>query len=234
MVTARVTTRGYSSPARREKRNQTQLAILKAAEAMFKARGYSAATMQGVADSAGVSLPTVYLYFRSKPDLVRSLADLVTSSADLSVEHVLAETDPKRQLEIGAGILRALHERSEVVATSCGLRRVLIPRCRASGSAGRSATSPRWARSLDRSPREGRCAATWTLRARRTSCTRSEARRHSANWCAKGVGHRTDMSVGSGRRGSACSYQKIHRVLVATAVSGLGLWAHEHRVPGSD
>jgi AcrR family transcriptional regulator len=83
---------------------------------LFKKRGYGAATMQGVADSAGVSLPTVYLYFRSKPDLVRSLADLVTSSADLSVEHVLAEPDPRRQLQIGAGILRTLHERSEVVA----------------------------------------------------------------------------------------------------------------------
>jgi AcrR family transcriptional regulator len=72
--------------------------------------------MQAVADSAGVSLPTVYLHFRSKPDLVRSLAELVTSSADLSVEHVLAERDPGRQLEIGAAILRRLHERSEVVA----------------------------------------------------------------------------------------------------------------------
>jgi AcrR family transcriptional regulator len=116
MVTARATTRVYSSPARQEKRNRTQLAILEAAEAVFRARGYSAATMQGVADSARVSLPTVYLYFRSKPDLIRSLADLVTSSTDLSVEHVLAETDPRRQIEIGAGILRALHERSEVVA----------------------------------------------------------------------------------------------------------------------
>jgi AcrR family transcriptional regulator len=116
MAMARATSRSYSSPARQEKRNRTQLAILEAAKAVFKARGYSATTMQGVADSAGVSLPTVYLYFRSKSDLIRSLADLVTSSADLSIEHVLAETDPKRQLEIGAGILRALNGRSEVVA----------------------------------------------------------------------------------------------------------------------
>jgi Transcriptional regulator len=116
MARARVTTRPYSSPARQDQRNRTQLAILQAAEAVFKERGYGAATMQSVADSAGVSLPTVYLYFRSKPDLVRNLADLVTSSADLSVEQVLAETDPIRQLEIGAGILRRLHERSEVVA----------------------------------------------------------------------------------------------------------------------
>ncbi|HSP09590.1 MAG TPA: helix-turn-helix domain-containing protein [Candidatus Dormibacteraeota bacterium] len=116
MATGRPTTRGYSSPARQANRNRTQLAILQAAEAVFRARGYGAATMQAVADSAGVSLPTVYLHFRSKPDLLRSLADLVTSSVVLSVEHVLAETDPKRQLEIGAGILRTLHERSEVVA----------------------------------------------------------------------------------------------------------------------
>jgi len=116
MAQARENTRHYSSPARQDQRNRTQLAILQAAAAVFKERGYGAATMQSVADSAGVSLPTVYLYFRSKPDLVRSLADLVTSSADLSVEHVLAETDPNRQLEIGAGILRKLHERGEVVA----------------------------------------------------------------------------------------------------------------------
>jgi AcrR family transcriptional regulator len=116
MMHARATTRPYSSPARRDQRNRTQLAILQAAEAVFKERGYGAATMQSVADSAGVSLPTVYLYFRSKPDLVRSLAELVTSSADLSVERVLAETDANRQLEIGAGILCTLHERSEVVA----------------------------------------------------------------------------------------------------------------------
>jgi AcrR family transcriptional regulator len=116
MGQTRVITRRYSSPARQDQRNRTQLAILQAAEALFKKRGYAAATMQAVADSAGVSLPTVYLYFRSKPDLVRTLADLVTSSADLSVQHVLAEPDPNKPLQLGAGILRALHERSVVVA----------------------------------------------------------------------------------------------------------------------
>jgi AcrR family transcriptional regulator len=110
------TARRYISPERRERRNRTQLAILQAAEELFRERGYGAATMQAVATSAGVSLPTVYLYFGSKPALVHSLADLVTGSADLSVGRVLAETDPVRQLEIGAGILRKLHQRSEVVA----------------------------------------------------------------------------------------------------------------------
>ncbi|MBJ7601845.1 MAG: helix-turn-helix transcriptional regulator [Candidatus Dormibacteraeota bacterium] len=91
------------------------MGILQAAEDVFRERGYGAATMKAVADRAGVSLPTVYLYFGSKPALVRSLADRVTGSADLSVGRVIAETDPVRQLEIGAAILRNLHQRSEVV-----------------------------------------------------------------------------------------------------------------------
>jgi AcrR family transcriptional regulator len=115
MAHPRPTARQYFSPERKEQSNRTWLAILRAAEEVFRARGYSAATMQAVADTAGVSLPTVYLHFRSKPALVRSLAKLVTSSADLSVAHALAESEPLRQLEIGAGILRRLHERSEVI-----------------------------------------------------------------------------------------------------------------------
>ena len=110
------THREYRSPERRERRNRTQQTILDAAEELFRQRGYGAATMHAVAELAGVSLPTVYLYFRSKPDLVRSLADRVTGAADLSVGQVLSEADPNRQLEVGAGVLRRVHQRSAVVA----------------------------------------------------------------------------------------------------------------------
>ena len=109
-------THRYRSPARRERRNRTQLAILEAAEEVFRTRGYGAATMQAVADLAGVALPTVYLYFRSKPALVRSLADVVTGAADLNVGRAVAEASPVRQLQVGAGLLRRLHQRSEVIA----------------------------------------------------------------------------------------------------------------------
>jgi AcrR family transcriptional regulator len=115
MATLRTSTRKYRSPERLEQRNRTRLAILEAAEAVFRERGYGAATMPAVARAAGVSLPTVYLYFRSKPALVTSLAERVSGSADLDVGLTLAEADPLRQLEIGAGILRKLHQRSEVV-----------------------------------------------------------------------------------------------------------------------
>ena len=39
----------------------------------------------------------------------------MTGSADLDVGLTLADADPLHQLEIGAGILRKLHQRSEVV-----------------------------------------------------------------------------------------------------------------------
>lgn len=116
MVEPPAGTRQYRSPERSERRNRTQLAILEAAEEVFRTRGYGAATMQAVAHLAGVSLPTVYLYFGSKPALVRSLADLVTGSADLNVGRALAEASPVRQLQVGAGLLRKLHQRSEVIA----------------------------------------------------------------------------------------------------------------------
>ena len=115
MAGARTSTRKYHSPERMERRNRTRLTILEAAEAVFRERGYGPATMPAVARAAGVSLPTVYLYFRSKPALVSSLAERVTGSADLDVGIALAEVNPLRQLEIGARMLRKLHERSEVV-----------------------------------------------------------------------------------------------------------------------
>jgi AcrR family transcriptional regulator len=108
--------RPYHSPDRVERSNRTRLAILQGAEAVFRERGYAAATMPSVAQQAGVSVATVYLYFPSKPALVRGLAELVTGARDLDVAQVLHEVDSMLQLQLGAAILRKLHERSEVVA----------------------------------------------------------------------------------------------------------------------
>ena len=109
--------RPYSSPERTERRSRTQVAILEAAEAVFRERGYASATMASVADRAGVSLPTVYLHFPSKPTLVRSLAEAITSTEAFDVRRVLTESDPLRRLAIGAHILRQLHQRSDVVTS---------------------------------------------------------------------------------------------------------------------
>ncbi len=52
-------------------------AILDAAEKVFGACGYSATTMEAVADAAGISKGSVYNYFKSKDDLFESLLEQV-------------------------------------------------------------------------------------------------------------------------------------------------------------
>ena len=52
---------------------QTRTAILKAAADAFGANGYASTTMADVAASAGVSLGTVYQYFRDRSDLISVL-----------------------------------------------------------------------------------------------------------------------------------------------------------------
>ncbi len=52
---------------------QTRTAILKAAADAFGANGYASTTMADVAAAAGVSLGTVYQYFRDRADLISVL-----------------------------------------------------------------------------------------------------------------------------------------------------------------
>jgi len=55
---------------RQRKKEQTRDAIVEAAESLFVGRGYGATTMEEVADSADVSVGTLYNYFSSKQQLL--------------------------------------------------------------------------------------------------------------------------------------------------------------------
>jgi AcrR family transcriptional regulator len=57
-------------PLRARKRALTREAILAAAERLFEERGYDNVTVAEVADAANVSVKTLFVYFRSKEDLV--------------------------------------------------------------------------------------------------------------------------------------------------------------------
>jgi AcrR family transcriptional regulator len=104
--------RQYRSPQRKEQANATQRQIMEAAQHLFSTQGYGCTTMEAVAAAAGVSVATVYLAFRSKLGLLSSLiADAVEDPA-LDVGQVLAESDPDRQLAVGARLIRQLHERT--------------------------------------------------------------------------------------------------------------------------
>lgn len=63
--------------ARRTKEEslQTRNALLDAAEAVFEARGVSAASLQEVAAAAGVTRGAVYWHFRDKADLFNAMMD---------------------------------------------------------------------------------------------------------------------------------------------------------------
>ncbi|HZQ99822.1 MAG TPA: TetR/AcrR family transcriptional regulator [Chloroflexota bacterium] len=108
--------RRYSSPQREAQANATRRRILGAAEELFAEHGFAAVTMPRIAEHAGLSLATVYLYFRTKANIVGAMADEIVAAPDLSVEQVEREHDPVRMMRRGAGIIRRLNERSWLVA----------------------------------------------------------------------------------------------------------------------
>jgi TetR/AcrR family fatty acid metabolism transcriptional regulator len=74
-------------------------AILRAAVDVFAERGFFNAQVADVARAAGVAAGTVYLYFRSKDDLLVSIFDRVMSEALEEGRAAVADvTDPIEQL----------------------------------------------------------------------------------------------------------------------------------------
>ena len=83
----------------------TRAAITEAALALFRERGYEAATMRAIAQRAGVSTGNAYYYFSSKEELIqefyaRNHADHLAASRTV----LAAETDLAARL---AGTVRA-------------------------------------------------------------------------------------------------------------------------------
>jgi TetR/AcrR family transcriptional regulator, fatty acid metabolism regulator protein len=74
-------------------------AILKAATRVFAQRGFFNAQVADVAKAAGVAAGTVYLYFRSKDDLLVSLFERTMKEAIAAGREALAgATDPRDRL----------------------------------------------------------------------------------------------------------------------------------------
>ena len=115
-ATSTRTSRKYASPARDEQVNATRRRILGAAEQLFAELGFAAVAMPRIAEHAGVSLATVYLYFPGKSAMVGALADELAAMPDLSVEQVEREADPVRQLQRGVGLIRRFNERAWLLA----------------------------------------------------------------------------------------------------------------------
>jgi AcrR family transcriptional regulator len=85
------------------KAQRTRAAILAAAGRLFAEQGYLATSVGDVASAAGVSLGTVYQYFRDRPDLVAAILQA-------NVTRMLGQTDTAwRASESREGLYRVLH-----------------------------------------------------------------------------------------------------------------------------
>jgi AcrR family transcriptional regulator len=111
--------RAYNSPRRRQQAAATRSAVLDAAHDLFVRDGYAATTMDKVAETAGVSLKTVYLAFATKSGLLRAVWDVRLKGADDDTPvadlpwyvQVLDEQNAERQLRLVAHGSRLVKER---------------------------------------------------------------------------------------------------------------------------
>ncbi len=98
--------RSYDATGRREQARRTRLAVLEAARRLFLETGYAATTIAAVADSAGVSVETIYKAFDNKPGLVKAIFDVAVVGDDEPVPMMqrefvrrnMAEPDPRKKL----------------------------------------------------------------------------------------------------------------------------------------
>lgn len=109
--------RPYSSAVRQAGAEATRRAILTAARDVFKSSGYSASTIEAVAAASGVSVPTVYAVFGSKPALLSAL--VADAGSDLDIRDLagrtLHETVPRARLVAAARVVRTIMQRERGV-----------------------------------------------------------------------------------------------------------------------
>jgi len=87
--------RSYDSSRRRAQAEENRSAIVRAARDLFIAQGYGRTTIADIADSAGMSVETIYAAFGNKPALLHRAWDITVGGDDQDV---------------------VFHERPEVVA----------------------------------------------------------------------------------------------------------------------
>jgi AcrR family transcriptional regulator len=101
-----VTDVAEAAQARTARAEQTRAAITEAALALFRERGYEAATMRAIAERAGVSTGNAYYYFGSKEELIQEFYLRNHARHLAACRQVLAtETDLTARL---SGTVRAL------------------------------------------------------------------------------------------------------------------------------
>lgn len=85
-------------------RKDNEMAILTAAEKEFASRGFNGASMNRIAQGAGVPRTNVHYYFKNKEELYAKVLTDVIKMWDSSFNQITSEDDPAEALE---GYIRA-------------------------------------------------------------------------------------------------------------------------------
>jgi AcrR family transcriptional regulator len=111
-------TRSYDSSRRQAQARQTRAAVLDVARGAFLEHGYVPTTIAAIADTAGVSVETVYKAFGNKAGLLKAMFDVAIVGDDEPVPlvqremvaRIQAEPDGRQKLQI---YCRAYIERAQ-------------------------------------------------------------------------------------------------------------------------
>ncbi|MEP7137120.1 MAG: helix-turn-helix domain-containing protein [Chloroflexota bacterium] len=102
------TKRAYNSSRRRDQALQTQGQIVEAAHSLFITRGYAGATLDAIAQQAGVSVETIYATFGNKRAILSKLFDVSLVGDDQPIpllqrqgpQAVIHLNDQHQQIEL--------------------------------------------------------------------------------------------------------------------------------------
>lgn len=119
MTQPKKTKRRYNSTRRKAQARETRLKIVEAAGKLFTAHGYTGATIESIAQEAGVAPETIYAVFGNKRTILARLIDISVGGDDEQIpllerpgpQTVLQEFDPNQQLHLFAQDISTILER---------------------------------------------------------------------------------------------------------------------------
>ncbi len=112
--------RSATKPGRQRRKEARPAEIMAAALQLFSERGFATTRLEDVADAAGVSKATIYLYFDSKADLFKAIVRDVASPRVGIIETLIDEFDGS-----ATELLRALYNQASAIIGSQEMRPIL-------------------------------------------------------------------------------------------------------------
>jgi AcrR family transcriptional regulator len=104
--------RKYHSPRREQQAEQTRAKILDEARQLIQSKGFDEATIEAIAERAGVAAATVYAVFGSKRCILEGLMERAAFSP--AYENLVREArmsdDPEKRLRLAAKIARQIYD----------------------------------------------------------------------------------------------------------------------------